>query len=166
MLEEIVAENEYVTVLYTGSCYGEEEMCEEILEYLEEVDDEFDTKGIEFIQTEDEDFPLIKHQLTKFPTLGIYRNEEFLVYDGDLEDKEATLNWLNDIDNLKIVGKIEEVNTKLLAYLYESEDNLVVLFYEEEDRDADAVSEKESPNTRARTRQANQPAIPTFSLTW
>ena len=141
MLEEIVAENEYVTVLYTGSCYGEEEMCEEILEYLEEVDDEFDTKGIEFIQTEDEDFPLIKHQLTKFPTLGIYRNEEFLVYDGDLEDKEATLNWLNDIDNLKIVGKIEEVNTKLLAYLYESEDNLVVLFYEEEDRDADEIIE-------------------------
>ena len=81
------------------------------------------------------------NHFTKFPTLGIYRNEEFLVFDGDLEDKEATLNWLNDIDNLKIVGKIEEVNTKLLAYLYESEDNLVVLFYEEEDRDADEIIE-------------------------
>ena len=140
MLEEIVAENEYVTVLYTGSC-EEEELCEEILEYLEEVDNEFDTKGIEFVQTNDEDFPLIKHQITKFPTLGIYRNEDFLVFDGDLEDKEAVLNWLNDIDNLKIVGKIEEVNAKLLAYLYESEDNLVVLFHEEEDRDADEIIE-------------------------
>ena len=50
-------------------------------------------------------------------------------------------NWLNDQDNLKIDGKIEKVNEKLLAFLYENEDNLVVFFYEESDRDADEIAE-------------------------
>ena len=139
MLEEIVQENEYVAVLYTGTCEGEEDLCEEILEYLEEIDDEFDDKGIEFVQISDEDYPLIKHQLTKFPSLGLYRNKDFLLYEGDLQEKEEVVNWLNEIDNLKIAGVIEEVNTKLLGFLYENEDNLVVLFYEEEDRDADEI---------------------------
>ena len=139
MLEEIVQENEYVAVLYTGKCEGEEDLCEEILEFLEDIDDEFDEKGIEFVQIEDEDYPLIKHQITKFPTLGFYRNKDFIKYEGDLTEKEDVSNWLNDIDILKIAGVIEEVNTKLLAYLYENEDNLVVLFYEEEDRDADEI---------------------------
>ena len=137
MLEEIVAEHEYVSVLFTGQ--GQEELCEEIMEYLEDIDDEFDGKGIEFVQTDDEDYPLIKHQITKFPKLGLYRNKDFIVYDGDLQEKEDVINWLNDIDNLKISGAIEEVNAKLLAFLYENEDNLVVLFYEEEDRDADEI---------------------------
>eukprot|EP00092_Neocalanus_flemingeri_P058940 GFUD01070340.1.p1 GENE.GFUD01070340.1~~GFUD01070340.1.p1 ORF type:complete len:2430 (-),score=751.56 GFUD01070340.1:121-7410(-) len=139
MLEEIVEEEEYVAVLYTGSCEGEEELCEELLEYLEELDDEFDEKGIAFIQTDDEDFPLVKHQLTKLPALGLYRNRDFLLYEGDLSKKEDVTNWLNDVDNLKISGIIEKVNEKLLAFLYENEDNLVVFFYEEEDRDADEI---------------------------
>ena len=140
MLEEIIDENEYVAVLYIGAC-EDAELCEEILEDLEETDDEFDEKGIEFVQTDDEDYALIKHQITKFPSLGIYRNKHFLLYEGDLTNKEDVSNWLNDIDNLKISGVIEEVNTKLLAFLYENEDNLVVLFYEEEDRDADEIIE-------------------------
>ena len=48
MLEEIIDENEYVAVLYIGAC-EDAELCEEILEDLEETDDEFDEKGIEFI---------------------------------------------------------------------------------------------------------------------
>lgn len=139
MLEEIVEEEEYVAVLYTGSCEGEEEFCEELIEHLEELDDDFDEKGIAFIQTDDEDYPLVKHQLTKFPALGLYRNKDFLLYDGDLTEKEEVSNWLNEIDNLKISGVIEKVNEKLLSFLYENEDNLVVFFYEEEDRDADEM---------------------------
>ena len=139
MLEEIIEEEEYVAVLYSGSCKAEEELCEELLEELEELDDEFDEKGIAFVQTDDEELPLIKHQITKFPSLGLYRNKDFLKFTGDLTEKEDMSNWLNDIDNLKIKGVIEEVNEKLLAYLYENEDNLVVLFHEEEDRDADEI---------------------------
>ena len=71
MLEEIIDENEYVAVLYSGACENAE-LCEEILDDLEELDDAFDEKGIEFVQTDDEDYALIKHQITKFPSLGMY----------------------------------------------------------------------------------------------
>ena len=46
MLEEIIEEEEYVAVLYTGSCEGEQEFCEELLEHLEDLDNDFDKKGI------------------------------------------------------------------------------------------------------------------------
>ena len=159
MLEEILEEEEFVIVLYTGTCEGKQELCEELLEHLEELDDEFDTKGVAFVQTPDEEYPLLKHSLTKLPAIGIYRNRDhFLLYEGDLLEKveisylvlgsqlspylqDDISNWLNDVENLKIDGKIEKVNEKLLAYLYDNEDNLVVFFYEETDRDADEIAE-------------------------
>ena len=88
MLEEILEEEEYVAVLYTGTCEGQEDLCEELLENLEELDNEFDDKGIAFVQTTDEEYPLLKHSLTKLPALGIYRNKDhFLLYEGDLTEK-------------------------------------------------------------------------------
>ena len=88
MLEEILEEEEFVAVLYTGACEGQEDMCEELLENLEELDNEFDDRGIAFVQTTDEEYPLLKHSLTKLPALGIYRNRDhFLLYEGDLTEK-------------------------------------------------------------------------------
>ena len=88
MLEEILEEEEFVIVLYTGTCEGKQELCEELLEHLEELDDEFDTKGVAFVQTPDEEYPLLKHSLTKLPAIGIYRNRDhFLLYEGDLLEK-------------------------------------------------------------------------------
>ena len=88
MLEEILEEEEFVIVLYTGACEGKQELCEELLEHLEELDDEFDKKGVAFVQTPDEEYPLLKHSLTKLPAIGIYRNRDhFLLYEGDLLKK-------------------------------------------------------------------------------
>ena len=88
MLEEILEEEEFVIVLYTGSCEEQQELCEELIENLEELDDEFDEKGIAFVQTMDEEYPLLKHSLTRLPALGIYRNKDnFILYEGDLAEK-------------------------------------------------------------------------------
>ena len=141
ILEELIEEEEYLAVLYSGSCTGEEEKCESILEFLENIDDELDERGISFVQTDDEDFPLLKHQITSFPALVLYRNSDVLKFEGNLEEEEEVLLWINDGNNLKINGVMENVNELLLAYLYESEDNLIVFFYDEEDRDADELIE-------------------------
>ena len=140
MLEELIAEQEYVVVLYRGECAGEEaNLCEELEEFLETIDDELDLRGIVFIQTEDEDYPLLQHQLSHFPSLGMYRNGNFLLFEGNLGDHEEVLTWINDGSILKITGIVEEVNELLLAYLYKNEENLVVFFYEDSDRDADEI---------------------------
>ena len=141
ILEELIEDEEYLAVLYTGDCKQHENICEEVLENLELVDDELDKKGIAFVQTDNEDFPLIKHHISKFPALAFFRNGNPIVYDGNIEDEEEVPKWLNDDRNLMISGTIEEVNEELLAHLYETQDDLVVFFYEEEDRDADEIIE-------------------------
>ena len=104
MLEEILEEEEYVAVLYTGSCEGQADLCEELLEHLEELDNEFDDKGIAFVQTTDEEYPLLKHSLTKLPALGIYRNKDhFLLYEGDLTEKVQS--GLDSNINVTISGR-------------------------------------------------------------
>lgn len=141
ILEELIEEEEYLIVLYTGSCEGEEGKCEEILDYLENVDDDMDQRGIAFVQTEDEDFPLLKHQLSELPAIVLFRNGDPLIFSGNIEDDDEVIAWLNDGGNLKITGVMEEVNELLLAYLYENEEDLIVFFYEEGDRDADEIIE-------------------------
>ena len=44
-----------------------------------------------------------------------------------------------DEDVLMIPGLVEEVNVPLLTYLYETDDDIVVFFYEATDRDADEI---------------------------
>ena len=44
-----------------------------------------------------------------------------------------------DEDTLLIPGIVEKVNSKMLSYLYENDDKLVVFFYDPTDRDADDI---------------------------
>ena len=60
----------------------------------------------------------------------LYRNGLFLLYEGPLEDEEELRRWLMDEDVLKIPGHVEEVNVPLLTYFYETDDDIVVFFYE------------------------------------
>ena len=140
ILEELIEEEEYLAALYTGAC-DDVEKCESILEFLENIDDELDERGISFVQTDDEEFALLKHQIAQFPAIVLYRNGNPLKFEGNIEEEEEVLLWISDSNNLKISGAMEEVNELLLAYLYKNEENLIVFFYEEEDRDADEIIE-------------------------
>ena len=62
-------------------------------------------------------------------------------YPGEynLQNEEEIRKWFMDEDNLLLIGKVEEVNAKMLTFLYENDDKLVVFFYEPTDRDADDI---------------------------
>ena len=84
--------------------------------------------------------PFRVHAISTFPALVLYRNGEFLQYPGDnLQNEEEIRKWFMDEDNLMLIGKVEEVNAKMLTFLYENDDKLVVFFYEPSDRDADDI---------------------------
>ena len=137
IIEELIEDEEFVAVFFAGEC--EDEACQDVLQGLEDIDDELDTVGIAFVQTKDQDYPYKMHQISSFPALGLYRNGDFIQYTENLADQESVRKWLMDEDTLHIPGKIEEVNEKLLGYLYENVDDLVLLLYEETDRDADEI---------------------------
>lgn len=69
-----------------------------------------------------------EYGLKTFPSLVFFRNKEPLVYTGDLEDEDEVLTWLIDEDTLKVPGRIEEVNTKMLEKIL-SEKKFVVVFF-------------------------------------
>ena len=135
ILEDLREEREFVTVFFSGRSCDQDATCQKIRDNLEDIDDKLDAIGIAFVQTPDEDYPYNEHEISTLPALGLYRNGHFVQYLEPLADEEAVLKWLMDVDTLKLPGKIEKVNQKMLEYLYEKADNLVVLFYEDTSAD-------------------------------
>ena len=139
--EEIITmlkeDEEYVGVFFSGECT--DESCQDLIEKLETIDDELANIGIMFVQTKDLDYPYNAHEIPALPALGLYRNGDFLLYNGSMDEEDEIRKWFMDEDNLKISDVVEEINEELLLYLYETDDNIVVLFYEQTDRDADEI---------------------------
>jgi hypothetical protein len=138
IIEMLKEEQEYVGVLFTGPCLDGQ--CHEALEALTRANEDLAKVGIKVVKTRDEAYPAKEHQIEAFPAVGLYRNGQFLRYGGSLENGVVE-KWFLDLDNLKIPGAIEEVNSKMMSYLYENDDDLLVLFYETSDRDADELLE-------------------------
>lgn len=86
-----------------------------------------DETGIVFVTTEDASIAR-EYEIKTFPTLVFFRNKEPLVYTGDLEDEDEVLTWLIDEETLKVPGRIEEVNTKMLEKIL-NEKKFVVVFF-------------------------------------
>ena len=103
MLENLIKDYNYI-VVYFSSCFlpssfpsellreqrlfvvaGEEcdegEECHRILKELENIDDETDDLGIQFVTTDDLKVAK-KYGINKFPAIVLFRNGEPLVYDG------------------------------------------------------------------------------------
>ena len=161
ILSELIEDEEYLAVFYSGQdCIPEKDDdefmasisadddedgtltdCEKVLRGLESIDDELSEIGIAFVQTDNEDYPFRVHAISAFPALALYRNGEFLQYpeENNLQSEEEIRKWFMDEDNLLLIGKVEEVNAKMLTFLYENDDKLVVFFYEPTDRDADDI---------------------------
>ncbi|XP_065578951.1 uncharacterized protein LOC136039286 isoform X4 [Artemia franciscana] len=137
LLDDIIEKHEYVVVYFSGPC-KEGQKCDSILDDLENIDDETDDHGIQFVTTEDTGLAK-KFKIYKFPSLVFFRNGEPLQYTGDLQDEEQLLEWILSDSNLELPDQIEEVNAKMLAKKIESSPNLVVYFYEEKEADDEAI---------------------------
>ena len=47
------------------------------------------------------------------PAIGLFRNGQLVVYEGDEQSERQILNWLTDEETLKIIGIIDEVNLQI-----------------------------------------------------
>ena len=106
--------------------------CDAIRDKLEKIDHVLDDHGIVFVATHELEVAK-ENKIKRFPALGIFKNEEFVKYEGDLTQEVAVLRWLTSPDTLDIPEKIEEVNEIMLAKRLKSEDSMFVFFYEDED---------------------------------
>lgn len=103
-----------------------------MLQDLEEIDDELDDFGIPLVTTTGIKYAGNVLKVRKFPSLGIFRNGNFLVHEGSLDNERDLLSWLVDEETLEIPGKIEKVNSVMLENIIDEEESVVVFFYSED----------------------------------
>jgi len=103
---------------------------ENILKDMELIDDDAKKSNIEFVKINDKRFGK-SFGITKFPAITFFRERQIYIYDGDLKDEEAVLEFLTDEDNLAMPDKIEDVDAEQLISIVETDPFVTVFFYDE-----------------------------------
>lgn len=104
-------------------------ICDQILEGLEQVDDECDVFGIHMVKIQDPQLAK-RYSIKTFPALVYFRNGNPLIFEGDLQNEQSVLEWLIDDDNRELADEIEEVNERMLERLMQESPLICVFFCE------------------------------------
>ncbi len=138
----MIEDEEYLAVYFSGPCETDDP-CYQILQELETVDSTMQDFGIMMVMTEEREFAKTLDVRT-FPALGLYRNGEYVPFEGDLEDELGILEWITDEETLLMRGKIEKVNADMLDKFIETETDVMVFMYRESSlSDQDVVDQLE-----------------------
>jgi len=145
-LERILQDKDYVAVFwYTRSCIT----CDKVLAELEKIDDETDSFGVDFVKINDKRLAK-QFGIKNFPALTYFREKEPIIYDGDLMNEEALLDFLTSLEAMDLPDRIEEVNSKILSKIVEDTDYIAVLFYKTDcKKSAKALMELENIDDEA-----------------
>ncbi|XP_054090915.1 uncharacterized protein LOC105221368 isoform X2 [Zeugodacus cucurbitae] len=116
-------------------------ICDQILEGLELIDDECDVFGIHMVKIQDPQLAK-RYSIKTFPALVYFRNGNPLLFEGDLQNEQSVLEWLIDDDNRELADEIEEVNERMLDRLMAESTLLVVFFYEDDCTECEEILEE------------------------
>ncbi|XP_055690238.1 uncharacterized protein LOC129793827 isoform X16 [Lutzomyia longipalpis] len=123
-LERILLEKDYVAVYwYARSCVT----CDKVLAELEQIDDDTDSFGVDFVKINDKRLAK-QYGIKNFPALTYFRDKTPIIFDGDIMDSEAVLDFLTSLEAMDLPDRIEEVNAKILSKIVEDTDYIAVLF--------------------------------------
>lgn len=122
-LKKLIKAAQYLAVLF----YSEGSDCEEcktVLDELENIDDDTDRHGIQFVKTTDTAMAQ-EYGVKELPGLVYFEKQIPNVYEGDLSAEEEVLQWLV---LQKSEDTIETVNRDMLERLIEETQYLAVFF--------------------------------------
>ena len=93
LLRSIVEEHEFVAVYFSGLCADEDQdECDLVRDELEKIDHILDDHGIVFVATHELEVAKEYH-IKRFPALGLFKNEEFVLFEGDLTQEIGVLRY-------------------------------------------------------------------------
>lgn len=123
----IKVDNPFVSIVFIDKINCN--ICDQILEGLELIDDECDVFGIHMVKIQDPQLAK-RYSIKTFPALVYFRNGNPLLFEGDMQNEQSVLEWLIDDDNRELADEIEEVNDRMLERLLDESSLLVVFFCE------------------------------------
>jgi len=136
-LDKLVKEKTFVAVFF----YNAQQQSKDVLQELENVDGKADNVGIAFVKINDLEL-VDEYNLASIPAIVYFRHATPILYQGDLMDEAAVLEWLiqnrstGDEDDV-----IEDVDAKSLDTMIQSIEHLAVLFYDPDSRKVDQLLE-------------------------
>ncbi|UYV66804.1 hypothetical protein LAZ67_4002895 [Cordylochernes scorpioides] len=102
--KKLVEESPFLAaIFYEEDCVE----CEKALAEVENIDDQTDNYGIDFVKISDHQAAAI-WGIHTFPTLPFFRKQTPIVYEGDLSDEQAILKWMVSEEVFEIKDEIEE----------------------------------------------------------
>ncbi len=110
--------------------------CDIVLEELENIDDDCEIYGINFVKIQDVNLAK-RYGIKNYPALVYFRNGNPLIFDGDLRNEELVFEWLIEDENRELADEIEDVNGRMLEKLINDKPFLAVLFYSKECADCE-----------------------------
>ncbi|KAJ3665010.1 hypothetical protein Zmor_000531 [Zophobas morio] len=123
MLDKLINEGKNLAVLF----YNEDDRkSQRVLNELENIDDECDQLGIVFVKI-DNDEEAQEYGIEKIPSLVYFENGIPTLYEGNLEEEEKVLKWLEH--QIKS-DEIEDVTDEMLDLLIDKKQHVAVLFYD------------------------------------
>lgn len=115
---------------------------EMILKDMEIIDDDAEKANIQFVKINDKRLGK-SFGIKKFPALSMIRDRQIFIYEGDLKDEEAVLEFLTDDDNFSMGDKIEDVDADTLISIIETDPFVSVFFYDESKESSKALEHME-----------------------
>ena len=100
-------QKKYIIESCSGSCADEDaEECEQVRANLEEIDTVFDEYGVVFVATHELGVAK-ENKVKRFPAFGMFKNEQFIKYEGEVGEETAVLTWALNPETLDLPGIIK-----------------------------------------------------------
>uniref|UniRef100_A0A1B0G981 Thioredoxin domain-containing protein n=1 Tax=Glossina morsitans morsitans TaxID=37546 RepID=A0A1B0G981_GLOMM len=132
MLDKMVKEGRVLAVLFYDN---NDEKSERVLEELENIDDECDQLGVTFVKIDNPEEAL-EYGITKVPKLIYFEKGIPTIYEGNLEDEEKLLKWLEEQTNS---DQIEDITDEMLDLIIEKMPHVAVLFYDKDQKKSQKI---------------------------
>uniref|UniRef100_A0A182T7I0 Thioredoxin domain-containing protein n=1 Tax=Anopheles maculatus TaxID=74869 RepID=A0A182T7I0_9DIPT len=132
MLDKLIKEGKSIAVLFYDN---NDKKSEKVLNELENIDDECDQLGINFVKMDDIE-EAKDYGVTKFPKLVYFEQGIPTVYEGSLEQEEDVLEWL---ERQTSSDEIEDVTDEMLDMIIEKMQHVAVLFYDKDSKTSQKV---------------------------
>ncbi|XP_046809652.1 uncharacterized protein LOC111677262 isoform X4 [Lucilia cuprina] len=132
MLDKMVKEGRVLAVLFYDN---NDEKSEKVLEELENIDDECDQLGITFVKIDNPEEAL-EYGINKVPKLIYFEKGIPTIYEGNLEDEQKLLKWLEEQTSS---DQIEDITDEMLDLIIEKMAHVAVLFYDKDQKKSQKV---------------------------
>ncbi|XP_012535509.2 uncharacterized protein LOC105836192 isoform X3 [Monomorium pharaonis] len=132
MLDRLIKDGKTLAVLFYDN---NDRKSQKVLNELENIDDECDQLGVTFVKIDNAE-EAKEYGIEKVPTLLYFEKGIPTLYEGNLEDEEKVLKWL---EQQQKADQIEDVTDEMLDIVIEKMPHVAVLFYDKDQKKSQKV---------------------------